>query len=228
DKIPMVNLAIAFANKGISAFRFEFAGNSDGGDICRRKCGAFYALRFKDVNNVVNISGRFDLRRDYLKRMKQYGFIDVANRKVMRKFVNSLAVLSGFLVADSKNLRSQELIREISTPSSGSKDLVFFGALNQNAVHPLVALENIVFYRERAIGMYLLLPYALVQGSLSQFLFQFSFDKNQAFCHWYLKVRLLNGFSSVSFNGSMYWSNYRKTLPTIQLYRAYDKNPKKD
>lgn len=49
----------------------------------------FYASRFKDVNNVVNISGRFDLRRgiegrlgkDYLKRIKQYGFIDVANRK---------------------------------------------------------------------------------------------------------------------------------------------------
>ncbi|GKB73365.1 serine/threonine-protein kinase AFC2, partial [Tanacetum coccineum] len=44
---------------------------------------------FKDVNNVVNISGRFDLRRgiegrlgkDYLKRIKQYGFIDVASRK---------------------------------------------------------------------------------------------------------------------------------------------------
>ncbi|GJR88981.1 alpha/beta hydrolases superfamily protein [Tanacetum coccineum] len=122
-RIPMVNLAIAFANKGISAFRFDFTGNGDSGGsfqygnnyrevddlrsvmqcfeqekrfvtaiIGYSKGGnvvLFYALRFKDVNNVVNISGRFDLRRgieghlgkDYLKRMKQYGFIDVANRK---------------------------------------------------------------------------------------------------------------------------------------------------
>nr|GFA36829.1 alpha/beta hydrolases superfamily protein [Tanacetum cinerariifolium] len=116
DKIPMVNrnLAVAFLNKGISAFRFDFAGNGNNYSevddlrsviqcfeqekrfvttIIRYSKGGnvvlFYALRFKDVNNVVNITGRFDLRRgiegrlgkDYLKRMKQYGFIDVANRK---------------------------------------------------------------------------------------------------------------------------------------------------
>lgn len=123
DRIPMVNLAAAFANEGISAFRFDFAGNGDSegsfqyGNYYREvddlrsvmqyfeqekrpvtaiighsKGGnvvLFYASRFKDVNNVVNISGRFDLRRgiegrlgkDYLKRIKQYGFIDVANRK---------------------------------------------------------------------------------------------------------------------------------------------------
>nr|GEV11376.1 alpha/beta hydrolases superfamily protein [Tanacetum cinerariifolium] len=123
DKIPMVNrnLAVAFSNKGISAFRFDFTGNGEGSFQYRNnyrevddlrsviKCFEqekrfvtaiigyskggnvvlFYALRFKVVNNVVNISGRFDLRRgiegrlgkDYLKRMKQYGFIDVANRK---------------------------------------------------------------------------------------------------------------------------------------------------
>ena len=27
DRIPMVNLAAAFGNEGISAFRFDFAGN---------------------------------------------------------------------------------------------------------------------------------------------------------------------------------------------------------
>ncbi|PWA78808.1 AAA+ ATPase domain-containing protein [Artemisia annua] len=133
--------------------------------------------------------------------------------------------------------RNQELIREISTPSSGSKDLVFLtqyaqpflvqckaclwkqhwsywrnlqynatrfavtvltaaifgvvffrkgekivkledllsmlgafhsavvflGAVNQNAVQPLVAVERTVFYRERAAGMYSSLPYALAQ-----------------------------------------------------------------
>ncbi|GKB26715.1 dolichyl-diphosphooligosaccharide--protein glycosyltransferase subunit STT3A [Tanacetum coccineum] len=59
-------------------------GHNKGGNVV-----LFYASRFKDVNNVVNISGRFDLRRgiegrlgkDYLKRIKQYGFIDVASRK---------------------------------------------------------------------------------------------------------------------------------------------------
>nr|GEU52093.1 alpha/beta hydrolases superfamily protein [Tanacetum cinerariifolium] len=244
DKIPMVNrnLDVAFANKGISAFRFDFAGNGDSGGsfqygnnyrevddfqsviqcfeqekrfvtaiIGYSKGGnvvLFYALRFKDVNNVVNISGRFDIGRgiegrlgkDYLKRMKQYGFIDVANRKGA----------TYQLIPQNPQSRTYE----ISTPSSGSKDLVlltynimpfdlpslsslllylvlfslervkdvkvkledllsklgtfhsavvFLGALNQNAVHPLVALENTVFYRERAAGMYLLLPYALTQ-----------------------------------------------------------------
>nr|GEZ34546.1 alpha/beta hydrolases superfamily protein [Tanacetum cinerariifolium] len=123
DRIPMVNIAAGFANEGISAFRFDFAGNGDSQGsfqyanynrevddlrsvtqyfeqekrsvtaiIGHSKGGnmvLFYALRFKDINNVVNISGRFDLRRgvegrlgkDYLKRIKQYGFIDVVNRK---------------------------------------------------------------------------------------------------------------------------------------------------
>ncbi|GJU16239.1 zinc finger, CCHC-type containing protein [Tanacetum coccineum] len=39
------------------------------------------------------------------------------------------------------------------------------GALNQNVVHPLVALDNTVSYRERAAGMYLLLPYDLAQSN---------------------------------------------------------------
>nr|GEW67589.1 alpha/beta hydrolases superfamily protein [Tanacetum cinerariifolium] len=118
DKIPMVNrnLAVAFTNKGISAIRFDFAGNGDSGGsfqyrnnyravddlrsviqcfeqekwfvtaiIGYNKGGnvvLFYALRFKDVNNVVNISRRFDLKE------------------------------------------AQSRTYEISTPSSGSKDLV--------------------------------------------------------------------------------------------------------
>lgn len=124
DRIPMVNLAAAFGNEGISAFRFDFAGNGDSegsfqyGNYYRevddlravmqyfehekkRSVAAIighskggnvvllYASRFNDVHNVVNISGRFNLSRgiegrlgkDYLKRIKQYGFIDVANRK---------------------------------------------------------------------------------------------------------------------------------------------------
>ncbi|KAK9077702.1 hypothetical protein SSX86_006039 [Deinandra increscens subsp. villosa] len=123
DRIPMVNLAAAFAIEGISAFRFDFAGNGDSegsfqyGNYYREvddlraviqhfkhvnrsvdtiighsKGGnvvLLYASKFNDVHNVVNISGRFDLKRgiegrlgkDYLQRIKKYGFIDVANRK---------------------------------------------------------------------------------------------------------------------------------------------------
>ena len=47
-----------------------------------------YAAKYKDVKTVVNISGRFYLERgiemrlgkDYLKRIKENGFIDVRNR----------------------------------------------------------------------------------------------------------------------------------------------------
>ncbi|MFS8035327.1 hypothetical protein Hanom_Chr17g01591761 [Helianthus anomalus] len=50
-----------------------------------------YASRFNDVHHVVNIYGRFDLKRsiegrlgkDYLQRIKKCGFIDVAGRKGM-------------------------------------------------------------------------------------------------------------------------------------------------
>lgn len=119
----MANLAAAFANKGISAFRFDFTGNgesegsfqygnyrreadelrnvvqffhaekrliaavighSKGGDVV-----LLYASKYSDVSTVVNISGRFNLERgiegrlgkDFLKRIKQSGFIDVKDRR---------------------------------------------------------------------------------------------------------------------------------------------------
>lgn len=123
DRIPMVHLAAAFGDEGISAFRFDFAGNGDSegsfqyGNYYRevddlraviqyiehRKRSVtavighskggnvvlLYASRYNYFHKVVNISGRFDLRRgiegrlgkDYLQRIKQYGFIDVTNKK---------------------------------------------------------------------------------------------------------------------------------------------------
>lgn len=122
-RIPMVNLAAAFGNEGISSFRFDFAGNGDSegsfqyGNYYREvddlravvqyfehenrsviaiighsKGGnvvLLYASRYNYVDKVVNISGRFDLKRgvegrlgkDYLQRIKKYGFIDVTNKK---------------------------------------------------------------------------------------------------------------------------------------------------
>lgn len=48
-----------------------------------------FASKYKDVHTVINISGRFDLRRgmegrlgkDFLQRIKQDGFIDVKNKR---------------------------------------------------------------------------------------------------------------------------------------------------
>ncbi|KAJ9542752.1 hypothetical protein OSB04_029258 [Centaurea solstitialis] len=44
--------------------------------------------------------------------------------------------------------------------------VIFVGAINQNAVQPIVAIERTVFYRERAAGMYSSLPYALAQVTI--------------------------------------------------------------
>nr|VDC85976.1 unnamed protein product [Brassica oleracea] len=67
-------------NRVISAI----IGHSKGGNVV-----LLYAAKYKDVEIVVNISGRFFLERgiegrlgkDYLKRIKENGFIDVRNRK---------------------------------------------------------------------------------------------------------------------------------------------------
>lgn len=53
-----------------------------------------YAAKYKDVQTVVNISGRFFLVRgiearlgkDYFKRIKENGFVDVWNRKGIPSF----------------------------------------------------------------------------------------------------------------------------------------------
>ncbi|KAB1199716.1 Pleiotropic drug resistance protein 2 [Morella rubra] len=89
--------------------------------------------------------------------------------------------------------RNQELIKELSTPEPGSKDLyfphntpkalekeqdlvnllgatysaiLFLGATNASAVQSVVSVERTVFYRERAAGMYSELPYAFAQVAI--------------------------------------------------------------
>lgn len=123
EKIPMVNLAAALEKDGISAFRFDFAGNgesegsfqygnyyrevedlravvqhfreekyvttaivghSKGGNVV-----LLYASKYKDIQTVVNISGRFNLAggmesrlgKNFVQRIKQDGFIDVKNKR---------------------------------------------------------------------------------------------------------------------------------------------------
>ncbi|XP_060208496.1 uncharacterized protein LOC132635911 isoform X3 [Lycium barbarum] len=119
----MVNLAAAFEKEGISAFRFDFAGNGESegsfqygnyrreGDDLRAIVEHFheeerfiaaivghskggnavllYASRYRDVQTVINISGRFNLERgiegrlgrDFKEKINWDGFIDVRNRK---------------------------------------------------------------------------------------------------------------------------------------------------
>lgn len=56
-----------------------------------------YAAKYKDVQTVVNISGRFFLERgmerrlgkDYFNKIKENGFIDVRNRKGKKIFYKS-------------------------------------------------------------------------------------------------------------------------------------------
>ncbi|KAF7817384.1 BAAT/acyl-CoA thioester hydrolase carboxy-terminal protein [Senna tora] len=123
ERIPMVNLAAALEKDGISAFRFDFAGNGESegsfrygnyyreADDLRAVVQHFrdekyvitaiighskggnvvllYASKYKDVNVVVNISGRFNLVRgiedrlgkNFMQRIKRDGFIDVKNRR---------------------------------------------------------------------------------------------------------------------------------------------------
>lgn len=47
--------------------------------------------------------------------------------------------------------------------------VLLIGIKNAYSVQPVVAAERIVFYRERAAGMYSALPYALAQASNSTF-----------------------------------------------------------
>ena len=41
--------------------------------------------------------------------------------------------------------------------------VLFLGVQNASTVQPVVAVERVVFYRERAAGMYSALPYAFAQ-----------------------------------------------------------------
>ena len=57
-------------------------GHSKGGDVV-----LLYASKYHDVRNVINLSGRYDLKKgirerlgeDFLERIKQQGFIDVGD-----------------------------------------------------------------------------------------------------------------------------------------------------
>ncbi|OWM83090.1 hypothetical protein CDL15_Pgr011772 [Punica granatum] len=83
ENIIMVNLAVALEKEGITAFRFDFAGNGYGGSVV-----LLYASKYHDIGAVVNISGRYNIEggvkerlgEDYMEGLKKDGFIDVKNK----------------------------------------------------------------------------------------------------------------------------------------------------
>ncbi|CAI9270844.1 unnamed protein product [Lactuca saligna] len=68
-----------------------------------------------------------------------------------------------FLNKGKKMEKQQDLLNMLGALYAG---VVFIGAINQNAVQPIVAVERTVFYRERAAGMYSSLPYAFAQVAI--------------------------------------------------------------
>ncbi|GMN53098.1 hypothetical protein TIFTF001_022232 [Ficus carica] len=123
EHIIMTNVAGVLDKEGISAFRFDFAGNgesegtfeygnykkeaddihaviehfngenriisailghSKGGNVV-----LLYASRYHDVRTVINVSGRYDLKRgiaermgeDFMEKLKEKGYLDVKDKK---------------------------------------------------------------------------------------------------------------------------------------------------
>ncbi|KAL2237097.1 mycophenolic acid acyl-glucuronide esterase, mitochondrial [Sesamum indicum] len=145
DRIPMVNLAFAFEREGISAFRFDFAGNGESegsfqyGNYRREaedlrsvvehfqaeqrlivalighsKGGnavLMYASRYKDIHTIVNIAGRFNLRRgiegrlgkDFQEKIERCGFIDVKNRRGKTEYRVTKESLMDRLATDTRS-----------------------------------------------------------------------------------------------------------------------------
>ncbi|EOY30430.1 hypothetical protein QUC31_020277 [Theobroma cacao] len=118
----MMNLAVALEKEGISAFRFDFAGNGESegsfefGNYLREAddlhavtqhfCGEnrivsailghskggnvvlLCASKYHDIHTVVNVSGRYDLKKgveerfgkDAVDRIKKDGFVDIKDK----------------------------------------------------------------------------------------------------------------------------------------------------
>ncbi|KAJ0491260.1 putative feruloyl esterase [Helianthus annuus] len=91
----ITNLASALEKEGISAFRFDFAGNgnnrvtrailghSKGGNVV-----LLYASKYHDVRCVINVSGHYKteggveerLGKGFMQKVKENGFIDVKSK----------------------------------------------------------------------------------------------------------------------------------------------------
>ncbi|XVF88175.1 hypothetical protein PTKIN_Ptkin19aG0029300 [Pterospermum kingtungense] len=77
-------------------------------------------------------------------------------------FTTFIALLLGTIFWDlgSKRTRRQDILNAMGSMYA---TVMFLGFQNAASVQPVVAVERTVFYRERAAGMYLALPYAFGQ-----------------------------------------------------------------
>ncbi|XP_050231595.1 pleiotropic drug resistance protein 1-like [Mercurialis annua] len=77
-------------------------------------------------------------------------------------FTTAIALMFGTMFWDlgSKTTKQQDLFNAMGSMYAA---IVFLGIQNASSVQPVVSIERTVFYRERAAGMYLPLPYAFAQ-----------------------------------------------------------------
>ncbi|KAF8400719.1 hypothetical protein HHK36_014019 [Tetracentron sinense] len=80
-------------------------------------------------------------------------------------FTTILALMFGtiFLGLGSKTTRQQDLFNAMGSMYTA---VLFIGTQNSASVRPVVAIERMVFYRERAAGMYSAVPYAFAQVAI--------------------------------------------------------------
>ncbi|KAH9290325.1 hypothetical protein KI387_034442 [Taxus chinensis] len=80
-------------------------------------------------------------------------------------FTVSISLLFGTICWDlgSKRSEQQDLLNILGSMFAS---ILFIGVTNATSVQPVVSLERVVFYRERAAGMYSALPYALAQVAI--------------------------------------------------------------
>ncbi|GMQ03234.1 hypothetical protein CsSME_00049112 [Camellia sinensis var. sinensis] len=85
-----------------------------------------------------------------------------ANSAVRFLFTTCIALLFGtiFWHLGSKREAQQDIFNAVGSMYAA---VLFFGTQNAGSVQPVVAIERTVFYREKAAGMYSVLPYAFGQ-----------------------------------------------------------------
>ncbi|XP_071701682.1 ABC transporter G family member 39-like isoform X2 [Rutidosis leptorrhynchoides] len=83
------------------------------------------------------------------------------------RFVTSIVIASIFGAVFHKQGEKMEKQQDLQNILGALfASVIFFGAINQNTVQPIVAVERTVFYRERASGVYSSLPYAFSQVTI--------------------------------------------------------------
>ncbi|GJT20372.1 hypothetical protein Tco_0890309 [Tanacetum coccineum] len=83
ESSTIMSLAYALEKEGVTAFRFDFAGNGEGGNVV-----LLYVSKYLDVHRVINVSGRYKTEggveerwgKGYLQKVKEDSFIDVKFR----------------------------------------------------------------------------------------------------------------------------------------------------